>query len=110
MTHRKYSQRQACALVRVARSSARYQSRIDPEEARLTEHIRELANRHQVYGCLRITASGGLPGEPQAGPSPLEAGRAAIASVQTQEATAGAQKGRGKTGRAPQTPMGPRFS
>src|SRR5918996_2004986 len=68
MTHRKYSQRQACALVRVARSSARYQSRIDPEEARLTEHIRELANRHQVYGCLRITASGGLPGEPQAGP------------------------------------------
>src|ERR671919_456325 len=55
MTHRKYSQRQACVLVRVARSSARYQSRIKPEEAQLTAHIRQLANRHQVYGCPRIT-------------------------------------------------------
>jgi transposase InsO family protein len=56
MTHRKYSQRRACALVRVARSSARYQSRIKPEEVELTAQIRQLANRHQAYGCPRITA------------------------------------------------------
>jgi putative transposase len=56
MTQRKYSQRQACALVRVTRSSARYQSRIKPEEVELRAQIRQLANRHQPYGCPRITA------------------------------------------------------
>ena len=56
MTDRKYSQRQACALVKVARSSARYQSRIKPEAVELTAEIRQLANRHQAYGCPRITA------------------------------------------------------
>ena len=56
MTDRKYSQRQACALVRVARSSARYQSRIKPQEVELIAGIRQLANRHQAYGCPRITA------------------------------------------------------
>jgi putative transposase len=56
MTHRRYSQRQACSLVRVARSSVRYLPSIKAEEAQLTAHIRELANRHQVYGCPRITA------------------------------------------------------
>jgi putative transposase len=56
MTHRKYSQRQACELVRVTRSSARYRSRIKPEEVELRAQIRQLANRHQTYGCPRITA------------------------------------------------------
>ena len=56
MTHRKYSQRRACELVRVARSSLRYQSQIKPEEVELRAQIHQLANRHQTYGCPRITA------------------------------------------------------
>ena len=50
------SQRQACALVRVARSTVSYHSRIKPEEVELRAQIRQLANRHQAYGCPRITA------------------------------------------------------
>ena len=56
MTHRQYSQRRACELVRVARSSLRYQSQIKPEEVELRAQIRQLANQHQTYGCPRITA------------------------------------------------------
>jgi putative transposase len=56
MRQREYSQRQACTLVRAARSSIRYQSSIKPQESRLRAHVRELASRHQVYGCPRITA------------------------------------------------------
>jgi hypothetical protein len=64
MTHRKCSQRQACALVRVARSSARDQPRIDPEEARLTEHIRELATgiKSMVTCALQHCCVGRLSG------------------------------------------------
>jgi putative transposase len=56
MTHRQYSQRRACGVVRVARSSVRYQSQIKPEEAELRVQIRQLANQHQTYGCPRVTA------------------------------------------------------
>jgi putative transposase len=56
MTHRQYSQRQACELVGVARSSARYRSRINPEEVELRAQMRQLANRHQTSGCPRIRA------------------------------------------------------
>ena len=56
IAEREYSQRQACELVRVARSSLRYQSRIKPEEGELKARIRQLANSHQAYGCPRITA------------------------------------------------------
>lgn len=51
-----YSQRRACGLVGMARSSARYQTRRKPEEAELRAHLRQLAGRHQTYGCPRIAA------------------------------------------------------
>ena len=56
MTHRQYSQRQACELVRVARSSARYQPQSHPEEVELISQIRRLAQENPAYGCPRITA------------------------------------------------------
>lgn len=51
-----YSERLACGLVSVARSSYRYVSnarRVD--ESLLRERIRELAHLHPRYGCPRIT-------------------------------------------------------
>src|ERR687898_713629 len=65
----------------------RWRSKYKGMDQASLKRLRELANRHQVYGCLRITASGGLPGEPQANPSPLEAKRAAIATMKTLKAT-----------------------
>lgn len=56
MTHWQYSQRQACELVRVARSSARYQPQSHPEEVELMSQIRRLAQENPAYGCPRITA------------------------------------------------------
>jgi putative transposase len=56
MAQWQYSQRHACELVKVARSSARYQSRIHPEEVELTAQVRQLAQGHPSYGCPRITA------------------------------------------------------
>lgn len=53
---RAYSQRHACQLVGIVRSSARYQPRRKPDEAALRAHIRRLADRHKAYGCPRITA------------------------------------------------------
>lgn len=51
-----YSQRRARGLVGMARSSARYQTRREPEEAELRAHLRQLAGRRQTYGCPRIAA------------------------------------------------------
>ena len=50
-----YSQRRACGLVRIPRSSVRYQPSRNPEEAELRAHIRRLANQLPSYGCPRIT-------------------------------------------------------
>ena len=62
MTERSYSQRRACGLVRIPRSSSRYQPRRKPEEAELRARIRELANRVPSYGCPRITEMLGREG------------------------------------------------
>ena len=55
MTEWSYSQRRACGLVIIPRSSARYQPRRKPEEGDLRAHIRQLAHRLPSYGCPRIT-------------------------------------------------------
>jgi len=62
MTEESYSQRRACGLVRITRSSARYQPRRKPEESDLRTHIRELASRLPSYGCPRITEMLGREG------------------------------------------------
>ncbi len=62
MTEESYSQRRACGLVRITRSSARYQARRKPEEYDLRTHIRELASRLPSYGCPRITEMLGREG------------------------------------------------
>lgn len=51
-----YSQRRACQLVGIGRSSARYAARQKEGEAELREEIRDLANRNKTYGYRRITA------------------------------------------------------
>ena len=54
--HRGYSERQACSLVSVARSSYRYKPETQREdEGRLRKRIKELACCHKRYGCPRIT-------------------------------------------------------
>lgn len=50
-----YSERQACGLVGVTRSTVRYQATTRPDEQVLRAQIRQLANRHKRYGCPRIT-------------------------------------------------------
>ena len=62
MTEESYSQRRACGLVRITRSSARYQPMRKPEEYDLRAHIRELASRLPSYGCPRITEMLGREG------------------------------------------------
>jgi transposase InsO family protein len=53
---RGYSERQACSLVSVARSSYRYKPETQREdEGRLRKRIKELACCHKRYGCPRIT-------------------------------------------------------
>lgn len=54
-TEHAYSERQACTLVGVARSTARYQATTRPHEQALRAQIRQLANQHKRYGCPRIT-------------------------------------------------------
>ena len=50
------SQRHACELVGVARSTVQYQARPAADEAALTQAIRDLAEQHPVYGYRPITA------------------------------------------------------
>jgi putative transposase len=52
---RDYSERKACQVVGISRSSARYQRRLRPDEATLRSKIRETAEQHPTYGCPRIT-------------------------------------------------------
>jgi putative transposase len=51
-----YSQRRACQLVRIHRSSARYEPSRKADEVELREEIRGLANRNKTYGYRRISA------------------------------------------------------
>ena len=52
-----HSERLACSLVGVARSSYRYVSKArQADESLLRERIKDLANRHPRYGCPRVTA------------------------------------------------------
>jgi putative transposase len=53
---RTHSERGACRLVGVSRSTFRYEPEGETEEeAILRRRIRELAHRHKRYGCRRIT-------------------------------------------------------
>jgi len=54
VAEKEYSQRQACQLIGISRSSARYEKRQKEDEAELIRDIRELAKRHKTYGYRRI--------------------------------------------------------
>ena len=54
VAEKEYSQRQACQLIGISRSSARYEKRQKEDEVELIRDIRELANRHKSYGYRRI--------------------------------------------------------
>ena len=51
-----YSERSACQLVGISRSSARYKPKPNPEEEAFKQQVRELAQQHPNYGYRRITA------------------------------------------------------
>ena len=55
ISERSYSERGACQLVEISRSSARYQAKEWPEEVAFRHKVRELANEHPGYGYRRIT-------------------------------------------------------
>lgn len=56
MTTYRYSQRRACRLVGLARSTARYQLQARPADEQLAQQLREQASRHPTYGYRRIAA------------------------------------------------------
>lgn len=56
VTEEDYSQRRACQLVEISRSSARYSPKPRPEETAFKEQVRQLAHEHPNYGYRRITA------------------------------------------------------
>lgn len=49
------SERRACALVGIARTTHRYQPQLTEDESRLTETVREYANKYPHYGYRLIT-------------------------------------------------------
>jgi len=51
-----YSERHACRVVGVARSTARYEGEIDAGQRRLVERLHELSRLHPRYGFRRIWA------------------------------------------------------
>jgi len=51
---RNYSERRACKVVGIGRSSARYETKERPKDTEVRENVRELANRHPGYGYRRI--------------------------------------------------------
>jgi len=55
VVERSYSERGACQLMGISRSSARYQPKEQPEETAFRRRVRELANGHPGYGYRRIT-------------------------------------------------------
>jgi len=56
MAEKDYSQRRVCQLIGISRSVARYEARQKEDEAELRKEIRDLADRHKIYGYRRITA------------------------------------------------------
>ena len=56
MAERDYSERSACQLVGIRRSSARYTPKLKPEEEAFKQQVRQLAQQHPNYGYRRITA------------------------------------------------------
>lgn len=56
VAERDYSQRHACQLMGISRSSARYQPIPQPEEISFRQEVRQLAHQHPGYGYRRITA------------------------------------------------------
>lgn len=50
------SQRRACSLVGISRSTARYCQRVGLDESKLRDEIRKLAEKHKTYGYRFITA------------------------------------------------------
>jgi putative transposase len=54
MQQRGLSQRRACTLLALARSTARYQGRSRPGESELVERIRSLATKHPRFGYRRV--------------------------------------------------------
>ena len=56
MAERDYSERSACQLVGISRSSARYTPKPKPEEDAFKQQVRQLAHQHPNYGYRRITA------------------------------------------------------
>jgi putative transposase len=68
LQRRGLSQRRACALLQLARSTARYQSRSRQGESELVERIRSLATKHPRFGYRRVGAllrRDGLPVNPK---------------------------------------------
>lgn len=53
---RQVSQRRACALVSISRSSLLYQARCDDDEDKLVIRLKELATRHPRFGYRRLHA------------------------------------------------------
>jgi len=56
IVERSYSERSACELVGISRSSARYYPKERTEDAVFKRKVRELASKHPNYGYRRITA------------------------------------------------------
>jgi putative transposase len=55
MAERDYSERSACQLVGISRSSARYTPKPKPEEEAFKQKVRQLAQQHPNYGYRRNT-------------------------------------------------------
>ena len=56
VVERDYSERRACQLVGISRSSARYTPKPQPEEAAFRQQVCQLAYQHPSYGYRRIFA------------------------------------------------------
>jgi putative transposase len=64
MQQRGLSQRRACSLLALARSTARYQPRFPKAESELVERIRTLASKHPRLGYRRVGALLRRQGQP----------------------------------------------
>ncbi len=51
----RYTERNACRLVKQPRTTQRYEARIDYEERRIRKRLRELAKKHPGSGYRRMT-------------------------------------------------------
>jgi transposase InsO family protein len=55
IAEKEYSQRWACQLIGIGRSTVRYEACQKEDEAKLRKDIRDLADRHKTYGYRRIS-------------------------------------------------------